>query len=102
MSWKKINEANGVRRKHVVTLIKLISFKPPKESFGCNEKKVSNIDKTWSMDVSELVDYHAKRKKRCRYILIVIKKSCSFKWTIPLGIEYAKINRMLQVEFYFI
>ena len=63
--------------------IREIYSKRPKKNYSINKIVYNHIDETWTIDLSDMVDYKTSNNKGYRYIFVRIDNFSKFLWCIP-------------------
>ena len=71
-------------QKTLIIFIVEVYSKPPKKDYITYKANVYHIDDFWGLDILDIKDYCAERKRGFRYILVVIDNFSKFGWTVPL------------------
>ena len=67
-----------------------IYSKPPRKNYPTNKIVYNHIDKIWSIDLVDMIDYKISNNKGFRYIFIVIDNFSKYLWAIPLKNKYSQ------------
>ena len=71
------------------TFLDEIYYKPPIKKYRSNKIVYNHIDKTWSIDLADMIDYKSWDNKKIRYIIIIIDNLSKNFWAIPLEKKYS-------------
>ena len=66
-----------------------IYSKPPLKNYPTNKIIYNHVDKIWSIDLADMIDYKISNKGY-RYIFIVIDNFSKYLWAIPLKNKYSQ------------
>ena len=73
--------------------------KAPWNPYETNKIIYNHIDKIWSIDLADFLDYETSNKKRFRYIFAIIDNFSKYLWAIPLKNKYSQTitNELLNI-----
>ena len=78
------------KKDNIKIFIDEIYSTPPKKNYETNKIVYNHIDETWSIDLTDMVDFKTSNNKGYRYIFIITDNFSKYLWAIPLKNKYSQ------------